>query len=241
MRELAAHCTVVCIEYFGVGFSSTTLRARTVENFVQEIRAALLESGLTAPYVLMPHSMSSVYAEYYATKYPRDVAAIISLDGTSSAHYETMPRWIRWVLRSAAVLQAAGIVSLLALITTNKKKLASHGYSKKEIEDSILFAGFSMNKNLIDQMLYSGDHVKTTKEMPFPASVPFLKIISRDTYETANKQLKMTPQEYQEQHLKRVGSNARYEILEGNHFIHANNAQRIAGLSYAFLTELPRC
>ena len=35
------------------------------------------EAGFKAPYILMPHSISSVYSEYYATKYPKEVEAII--------------------------------------------------------------------------------------------------------------------------------------------------------------------
>lgn len=41
----------------------------------------------------MPHSISSVNSEYYASAYPGEVAAIISLDGISTAHHDTVPGW----------------------------------------------------------------------------------------------------------------------------------------------------
>jgi len=63
MRQLSEKYTVVCVEYFGVGFSSQTQRTRTCENYVEEIRTALKSSGIKAPYILMPHSISSVYSE----------------------------------------------------------------------------------------------------------------------------------------------------------------------------------
>src|SRR6056297_1478534 len=53
MRRLSENYTVVCIEYFGVGFSSQTQRARTSENYVDEIRTALKSVGVKPPYVLM--------------------------------------------------------------------------------------------------------------------------------------------------------------------------------------------
>ena len=60
---------------------------------------------------------------------------------------------------------------------------------------------------------------------------------SRDTYEKPNRQLKITPQEYQHQHLAKIGAPAQYEILDGNHFIYHNNAGRISELTDAFLAE----
>ncbi len=127
----------MCLEYFGVGFSSTTSRTRSVENYVDEIRMALQRSGFNPPYVLLPHSMSSVYSEYYAASHPDEVVAIISLDGTSSAHYDRMPGWVAHVLQLARVLQAVGLVPLIALLTTNRKKLFSYGYREQEIADSM--------------------------------------------------------------------------------------------------------
>lgn len=85
MRELSKKYTVVCIEYFGVGFSGKTDTPRINENFTEEIRTALSLAGFKAPYVLMPHSSSGIYSEYYAAKYPNEVSAIIMLDTTSTA------------------------------------------------------------------------------------------------------------------------------------------------------------
>lgn len=228
MRTLSAEHTVVTVEYLGVGFSSTTDQPRTTENYVEEVREALAKAGFQAPFVLMPHSISSIYSEYYAAKYPQEVEAVISLDGTSTAYYEEMPSFVKYVLPVAKFQQTTGTMSLLAQLTTNKEKLAASGYTEKEIQDMIIYGGFSMNDNLLEQISSTADYVKDTMDLPFPASVPYFKVISRTTHETPNKQLKVTPQEYQHQHLGRIGTHAQYEILEGNHFIYAGNDQRIA-------------
>ena len=65
-------------------------------------------------------------------------------------------------------------------------------------------------------------------DLPYPKNVSYYKVISKTTYEKPNKQIKITPQAYQHQHLARIGDQAKYEILEGNHFIYLNNATRIA-------------
>ncbi len=237
MRSLSKKHTTICVEYFGVGFSSQSSKPRTCENYVEEIRKALQQAGFGPPYVLMPHSVSSVYSEFYASRYPEEVEAIVSLDGTSSSFYQKVPGFVKFVLPVARIMQAVGIIPMLAILTTNRKKLLSQGYTRKEIHDAIVFSGFSMNRNLLEQMMNSSEHVKETKELPFPESVPFLKIISRKTYETPNKQLKMTPQEYQKRHLERIGPHAKHEILDGNHFIHVNNADSVAEMADRFLAS----
>ena len=232
MRKLSEKYTVVCVEYFGVGFSSKTAKLRTCENYVEETRIALDKAGFKAPYVLMPHSISSIYGEYYAAKYPEEVEAVISLDGTSSAYCgNEMPSFVKSLLQVAKFQQGIGFTSLLALLTVNKANLILNGYTQKEISNMITFAGFSINSNFLEQMGNTSDFIKQTMNLPFPQSAPYFKVISKRTYETPNKQLKMTPQEYQHKHLERIGENAKYEILDGNHFIYLNNVDRIAEIT----------
>ncbi|MFB0920608.1 MAG: alpha/beta hydrolase, partial [Oscillospiraceae bacterium] len=240
MRRLGEEYKVVCVEYFGVGFSSETERPRTCENYVEEIRTALSKSGFKAPYVLMPHSISSVFSEYYAEKYPDEVEAIISLDGTSTAIEGEMPAFVKYVLPIAKFQQAIGTTSLLGPLATNRKKLAAYGYTEKEINDMITFSGFSMNDNALQEILGTVEYIKQTKELPFPENVPYFKIISRQTYETSNSQLRklgITPQEYQQKHLERIGDKAKFEILDGTHFIYLNNVGRIADIADYFLPD----
>lgn len=227
MRKLSQNHTVVTVEYFGMGFSSQTEKSRTTENYVEEIRMSLKEGGFRAPYVLMPHSISSVYSEYYASKYPEEVEAIISLDGTSTAFYEEMPSYVKLLLPVARFQQSTGTLSLLANVTTKKQELLEKGYTEKEISDMIIFGGFTLNQNVLEQISSTPEYIRDTMDLPYPETVPYFKVISKDTYEKPNKQLKITPQEYQHEHLKRIGENAEYEILEGNHFIYSNNADQI--------------
>lgn len=237
MRKLSEKYTVVCVEYFGVGFSSGTSKPRTCENYVEETRAALNQAGFKAPYVLMPHSISSVYSEYYAAKHPDEVEAVISLDGTSTAINEEMPAYIKSILPIAKFQQAVGTTSILSPLTVNKKYLLSNGYTEKEINDMIIFSGFSINDTVLAQMANTAEFIKQTIHLPFPESITYFKVISKKTYETPNNQIKMTPQEYQRQHLERIGKHARYEILDGTHFIYINNVGRISEIADELLLK----
>ncbi|MDD2402155.1 MAG: alpha/beta hydrolase [Clostridia bacterium] len=240
MRKLSEKYTVVCVEYFGVGFSSETSKPRTCENYIEETRTALSQAGFEAPYVLIPHSISSVYSEYYAAKYPEEVEAVISLDGTSTAYYKKMPAIVKIMLPIAKLQQATGITSLLAPLAVDKKYLLSNGYTEKEINDMITFAGFSLNDTVLEQISNSSEFIKQTINLPYPEYIPYIKVISKQTYETPNKQLKaikMTPQEYQHKHLERIGEHAKYEIFDGTHFIYINNVNRITEIADGLLLK----
>lgn len=127
--------------------------------------------------------------------------------------------------------QAIGITSILAPLTANKNDLISKGFTQTEINDATVFSGFTINDTFLEQMANSSEFIKQTMDLPFPESVPYFKIISKQTYETPNKQLTMTPQEYHHKHLERIGEQAKYEILDGNHFIYLNNVDRIAKIT----------
>lgn len=240
MRKLSEKYTVVTVEYFGVGFSSETSKPRTSENYVEEIRTALKQADFIAPYILMPHSISSVYSEYYAAKYPEEVEAIISLDGTTTAYYQEMPVVVKYILPIAKIQQTLGTTSLIAPLAVNKKTLLSNGYTEKEISDMITFGGFTMNDTALQQIKNSAEFIKQTMALPFPESIPYFKVISKQTYETPNAQLKkakMTSQEYHHKHLERIGKHAEYEILDGTHFIYVNNVDRISEITESLLLK----
>lgn len=104
----------------------------------------------------------------------------------------------------------------------------------------ITFAGFSMNDTVLDQISNSAEFTKQNIDLPFPIYVPYFKTISKKTYETSNqqlKQIKMTPQEYQNKHIERIGKHAQYEILDGTHFIYINNVEHIAEITDSLLLK----
>ena len=82
IKEFKKDFKVVVVEPFGYGFSDETSKERSVENIVAETRTALKEANIDGPYILMPHSISGIYAQYYAEVYPKEVEAIVVMDTT---------------------------------------------------------------------------------------------------------------------------------------------------------------
>lgn len=87
---LATQNKVVILDYFGCGFSDSTARERTAENYVYEIRTALQDLEVKGPYILAAHELSGLYAQLYGEMYPEEVEAIIGLDSSVAAQPDEM-------------------------------------------------------------------------------------------------------------------------------------------------------
>lgn len=235
MRTMKGDYTVVSVEYFGIGFSDVSDQPRTNENYIKELREALKKSGLKPPYVLMPHSASGIYAEYYATQYPDEIEAIIMLDTTSSAELEsiTIPRFVY----SLGKLQQATGFSRLVSNLIPENKLIENGYTKKEQADYKVLTYFGSNDTVINQAMLFGDNIEEVKNLQFPESVPVLKLIAADTLKVMGKKNKDDGMEYQTKHLNHLGQNASYKILEGSHFIYHTQADAIKQYTDEFLGD----
>ena len=236
IRELSKDYRVVCIDYFGVGFSSETSRERTCSNYVEEIREVLKNANIEGPYVLMPHSISTLYCEYYASSYPDEVKAIISLDGSSSAYNEEMPSILKKVMPILYRIQGFCGAEVNTMLTTNKKQwIEEYGYTEKEVDDYIIYQGFAINNNFIETSINTDVYIKDVMALEYPAEVPYYKIISEYSY--TNKAGNISGEQYHMEHLERVGAKDSYTILEGTHFIYRNNAEEISEIVKAFLNE----
>lgn len=73
---------VVFVDRAGYGFSDDTENEMTLEYIVEDYRKALHNAGIEAPYILMPHSIGGAYANYWASKYPDEIKAVVFLDGS---------------------------------------------------------------------------------------------------------------------------------------------------------------
>lgn len=236
MRIMNDDYRVVAVEYFGIGFSDVSDHPRTNENYTKELRVALKKSGLNPPYVLMPHSASGIYAEYYATQYPEEVEAIIMLDTTSSAELESV-KIPKFVYSLGKIQQATGFSRLVANLIP-EFKLIENGYTGKEQADYKVFTYFGNNDTVIDQAVRFGDNIEEVKNLKFPETVPVLKLIAADTLKMMGKKTKDDGMGYQTKHLNRLGQNASYKIIEGSHMIYQKQSELIKQYTDEFLSDL---
>jgi len=236
MRTMKDDYKVVTVEYFGIGFSDVSDQPRTNENYIKELREALKKSGLKPPYVLMPHSASGIYAEYYAAQYPDEIEAIIMLDTTSSAELESV-KIPRFVYSLGKIQQATGFSRLVSNLIP-EFKLIENGYTEKEQADYKLFTYFGSNDTVIDQAVLFGANIQEVSELKFPETIPVLKLIASNTLKTMGKKSKDDGMGYQTKHLNRLGQNASFKVIEGSHMIYQTQSELIKKYTDEFLSEL---
>lgn len=231
MRELSKEYTVVCIEYFGIGFSDEIDTPRTNENYTQEIRTSLSKAGFLPPYVLMPHSGSGIYSEYYASLYPEEVSAIIMLDTTSSAEVgENIPRFVSKI---GEIQQAIGLSRIVNpfVVSSVLKMTVENGYTKQEISDYQKFMNHYYNKTMADQIFRLNDNILEVMKLDFPEDVPVLKIIASET-------TKQVGEQYQIDHLNRLGVHAESITIDSSHYIYHEKGQDICDATNDFLAKI---
>ncbi len=235
MRALSIEHTVVAVDYFGVGFSDPTDVPRTNDNYVKEIRAALANAGFSPPYILMPHSASGIYAEYYAHHYPEEIQGVVMLDTTSTADIpKAPPAIIYWLAR----LQGRSGLNRINSRLIRETRLVENGYTEKEIADHRLYSYHAINDTMIDQMRRLGDSIVEVNGLEFPDTIPVLKLISTETIRNMAKHNKDDGMGYQHEHLRRLGEHAAFEILDGSHLIYQTKAEDIAAISTRFIENI---
>lgn len=79
-RRMSSDYRIAVIEKAGYGLSSHAKTERTVENIVEESRAALKALDILPPYILAPHSYSGFEAIWWANTYPDEIKAVLGID-----------------------------------------------------------------------------------------------------------------------------------------------------------------
>ena len=102
---------VVFVDRAGYGFSDDTKSEMTLEYIVEDYRKALKNAGVEAPYVLMPHSIGGAYANYWVSQYPKEIEAVVFVDGSqlSAFAFDDEPGYsVRFGDRARAFLAKLG-------------------------------------------------------------------------------------------------------------------------------------
>ena len=109
-EKLSEYFRIIVIEKFGYGYSDICDYPSDIDTLVWTQKQALESVGETAPFILMPHSMSGLEALRWKQLYPDDISAIIGNDMATSLTYrifteETVEKKIK-LMEFAAILNA---------------------------------------------------------------------------------------------------------------------------------------
>jgi pimeloyl-ACP methyl ester carboxylesterase len=114
---------IVVVEKSGYGWSEAAQTPRDLDIILEESREALRLCEISAPYILVPHSMSGLEALYWAQKYPNEVRAIIGLDPAIPEAYEILKIPPMFLIRLLCILGLASsdMVNEVSSVKANAK------------------------------------------------------------------------------------------------------------------------
>jgi pimeloyl-ACP methyl ester carboxylesterase len=140
-RRLSDKYRTIVVEKAGYGLSGKAETKRTVENLVEETRAALKNLQIQPPYVLVPHSYSGFEAIWWANTYPDEVKAVLGLDmgfpNMMKAQAKEIPheKKIAMVDKSRSLMTKIAKRGLLDKLLRNKTVNASGLLSGNELTE----------------------------------------------------------------------------------------------------------
>ena len=163
---------VVVVEKFGYGFSDVVDKERDISSVLEDTREALKATGINAPYVLCPHSMSGIEALYWAQQYPEEVSAIIGLDMAVPEAYEdyriNMP-----MLRLSQFAANIGITRLLPGISESDAiKNGTLTDKEKEIYRAVFYS-----RTATTTMMNEVSSIKVNAKIVGDAGVPQIPML----------------------------------------------------------------
>lgn len=223
---------IVVVEKFGYGFSDVVDKSRDIDSILEDTRAALKAVGLSAPYVLCPHSMSGLEALYWAQKYPDEVSAIVGLDMAVPAYYDSMDINIPLV-RTASWAANIGITRFIPGISdSDAVKYGTLSDMEKEIYKAVFYSR-TATVTMINETVWVKENAKKVNNMGV-SQLPMLLFISDGSGGTGfdKDTWRKIPIEYIEQVY-----DGKYIELDCPHYVHDYEYKTISENVVEFLLD----
>lgn len=115
MREAAAFSRVSAYDRAGLGWSEPSRSPRTVARMLSEMRDVLTAAAGSTPAVLVGHSFGAFLTLVYASRHPRDVAALVLVDPPTEWHAMTA-RQSRLLWGGIQLSRVGGILARLGVV-----------------------------------------------------------------------------------------------------------------------------
>ncbi len=222
--RLQSYARVVVLERPGYGWSEPTSRARTVQNMVEEDRAALAGAGFSPPYYLAAHSMGGLEAALFAASYPDEVAGVFLIDSMAPDITIAEGAGSRSLMDTLVPLFKA--TGLLRLVNAVSPSVIDSQYAKqndyKYVDAALLPAERALTlKNAQSAMMRREwdlylENVNDVREMGFPARVPLVAIMSdKDAENPRYAQMMAAQQAWVDQ-----SADGEVITLHGGHYLH---------------------
>lgn len=229
-KRLSNEYKTVIIENFGYGWSSNSFRKRSVENIIEENRNILKLAGIPPPYILLPHSMSGIYATYWAKTYPEEIVAVIGLDTSVANQFDPNRSFAK-----DSLLQP-----FISGTEIDSNNLIELGFNYDHSDNYLYTLMSQLHKNdvnLISEGNQLESNLKKIEDSNIPDNIPTFYILSNQTQQLSQD----WSINWYKEHLAELNNNdfSKIKIIDGGHYIHRDNPddcyiEIINFLDYAF-------
>ena len=242
-RRMSDRYRIAVIEKAGYGLSGDATTERTVENLVEESRAALRILNIRPPYILAPHSYSGFEAIWWANTYPEEVKAVLGLDmglpNMMRAQAKEIPEEKKKAMvgKTRVLMHKIAKRGLLAKILRNKTVNASGLLDSNELssEEKKVYEEVYY-KNIASEAVFQ-ESILAEKNAAKADSTGYLKCpacfaVSNMKVPVKGLSWQQAAKEYAEH------CNAELHMINEGHMMHAKIPVEIAGLFLSFLNTL---
>lgn len=183
MKDILEPCfdsyQVVLIDRLGYGLSSDTKEEQTIENIVRFYQEMLNVLNINKKIVLLAHSIGGLYATYWQSTYPDEIAGVIILDGS-------IPRLesdgVQYYAKSDYITSFFCKIGFQRIYNLIYKDQTSNFFVKKELQS---FTKIYDNKNinsyaLISESLNRDENYKKAFECIKTNDIPKMYVLASD-------------------------------------------------------------
>ncbi|MGC1784819.1 MAG: alpha/beta hydrolase [Acidobacteriaceae bacterium] len=234
--ELSKTTRVCSYDRAGFGWSDATAGPQDANHIADQLHGLLEQAGITGPIVLMGHSISGIYIRTYTSRYPRNVAGLVFVDGSTPLQEDHFPADLQaYMNKTEALAFFAGrvMIPLGALRDTRQCSETQPGFppaAGKMLAEDTCNLSISAAKEEMDNFRKSGE--ETVHTGPY-GDLPIL-IFSQDPNRPATqispqfaKELAVIWNEMQED-LKHLSTRSRRIIARGSsHYVQVDRADLI--------------
>jgi pimeloyl-ACP methyl ester carboxylesterase len=229
IRELNGFDAIV-VEGFGYGYSDSEASPRTNENISNELHEVLAKLQVKQPYVLAGHSIAGFYLLDYANRYRAEVSAVVGIDATiPKPGNEPVPEpqpefnWQR-------ALSVTGVLRAVTWVAPGLIDPDSKAYTDDELQRMRMMMNWNFGSPaVVDETARIGNNSVALRGVTYPDDLPVLAFIADEKTEHAADKTAAA-----EDLLKNV---KRHDVvpLEGNHYLHWTQSQKMAETIRTFL------
>ncbi|MBX3000888.1 MAG: alpha/beta fold hydrolase [Caldilineaceae bacterium] len=129
--ELVQHTQVVAYDRPGMGWSDAPPSPLDAQQVIDDLYAALQQTGVDGPYLLVGHSMGGLMTRLFAQSYPDEVAGMVLVDPRDIAEHELLPFTLDpFMHRVALTASRLGIPRLAGMADADSQGLPPQQYAE---------------------------------------------------------------------------------------------------------------